>query len=37
MLPEIDPAQAEAFVVSVGLLWANAWIFVQIRNLIDKM
>lgn len=37
MLPEIDPAQAEAFVVSVGLLWATAWGIVQLKNLIKKM
>lgn len=37
MFPEIDPEQAEAFVVAVGLLWATAWSIVQLKNLINKM
>ena len=31
---EIDPGQAADLIVAVGLVWATAWIFVQIRRAI---
>lgn len=35
-IPEIDPAQAADFVVAVGLLWAVAWVIVQLVKLIKS-
>lgn len=35
-IAEIDPAQAADFVVAVGLLWAVAWVIVQLVKLIKS-
>jgi hypothetical protein len=34
VFPEVDPAQAIEFVQAVGLLWASAWVIVQIKKAI---
>lgn len=31
---QIDPAEAVEFLKAVGLLWATAWIFRQLRKVI---